>query len=157
MSTTYSDPYSNPSNAYQSAVAEETHPAVVGYCFWLLGFVGAHRFYFGKPITGAIWALTGGLFLIGWIVDLFLIPAMAAQASRRYPPMHVDYSLAWALNLFLGVFGVHRFYMGKFPSGLLYLLTGGLFTVGWIYDILTLNEQIAELDRPVGSFGPART
>ena len=40
-----------------------THPVVVGYLFWILGFFGAHRFYFGKPLTGALWFFTLGLFL----------------------------------------------------------------------------------------------
>ena len=49
------------------------------------------------------------------------------------------------LLTFLGFFGVHRFYMGKWLTGLLYLLTGGLFLVGVLYDYLTLNQQINEL------------
>lgn len=121
-----------------------SHPVVIGYIFWLLGFLGAHRFYFGKPLTGALWFFTGGLFLIGWIVDLFLIPDMAMQANQRFPIRRTDYSVAWLLLVFLGFFGVHRFYMGKFITGAIYLVTGGLFGVGYIYDILTLNEQIVE-------------
>jgi len=37
---------------------------------------------------------------------------------------------------------VHRFYLGKWITGLLWLLTGGLFLVGYLYDYWTLNEQI---------------
>jgi len=54
----------------------------------------------------------------------------------------VNYSVAWILQTFLGVFGVHRMYMGKWLTGLLYLFTGGLFLIGWLYDFLTLNTQI---------------
>ena len=125
---------------------ELTHPVLIGYLFWVIGFTGAHRFYFGKPLTGALWFFTGGLFLIGWIVDLFLIPAMAEQAERRYRPNSIDYSVAWILLVFLGVFGVHRFYMGKFVTGLVYLLTGGILGIGYVYDICTLNEQIDEME-----------
>lgn len=39
------------------------------------------------------------------------------------------------LTIFLGVFGIHRFFTGKIWTGLLYLLTGGVFLIGWIYDI----------------------
>ncbi|TWU57180.1 TM2 domain protein [Rubripirellula reticaptiva] len=129
-----------------SSETAPTHPALVGYLFWILGFVGAHRFYFGKPLTGILWFFTGGLFLVGWIVDLFLIPSMADEANRRFHPGEVDYTLTWVLHTFLGLFGVHRFYMGKIVTGVIYLLTGGLFGIGYIYDTLTLNEQIDEIN-----------
>jgi len=32
-----------------------THSLVVGYGLWVFGFMGAHRFYYGRPITGVIW------------------------------------------------------------------------------------------------------
>jgi hypothetical protein len=35
--------------------------------------------------------------------------------------------------------------MGKIGTGLIYLLTGGLLGIGYVYDTLTLNEQVAEL------------
>ena len=38
------------------------------------------------------------------------------------------YGLAFAT--FTGVFGLHRVYMGKYLTGLLYFLTGGLFFIG---------------------------
>ncbi|MDA8744424.1 TM2 domain-containing protein [Rubripirellula amarantea] len=141
--------YSERTAHYQEVAP--THPVLMGYVFWLLGFVGAHRFYFGKPLTGVLWFFTGGLFLVGWIVDFFFIPAMAEEAERRFPPGRVDYTVAWLLQLFLGIFGIHRIYMGKLFTGILYMLTGGLFGIGYIYDTLNLNDQIAEInvaDRP---------
>jgi len=123
-----------------------THPVLIGYVFWIFGFIGAHRFYFGKPLTGVIWFFTGGLFLIGWIVDLFLIPSMAEEANRRYHPGRVDHSVTWCLLLFLGLFGIHRLYMGKIITGILYMFTGGLFGIGYAYDALTLNEQVEEVN-----------
>ena len=121
-----------------------THPILVGYLMWGLGFTGLHRFYFGKPLTGILWFFTGGLFLIGWIVDLFLIPAMAHSANRRYRNGRIDHTVAWLLLLFLGIFGVHRFYLGKIITGVLYLCTGGLLGIGVAYDVLTLNQQVEE-------------
>jgi TM2 domain-containing membrane protein YozV len=115
---------------------------LVGYILWLFGFTGAHRFYFGRPVTGTIWLFTGGLFLIGWIIDLFLIPSMDRTASLQYAAGPFDYTVAWVLLTFLGLFGIHRFYLGKLGTGLLYLLTGGLLGIGIIYDFWTLNEQV---------------
>ncbi|WP_043530305.1 TM2 domain-containing protein [Litchfieldella xinjiangensis] len=126
-----------------NTVAGDTHSKVMGYLLWIFGFLGAHRFYYGKPVTGTIWFFTLGLLGIGWLIDLFLIPSMDRQASLRFRPGPVNYSLAWILLTFLGIFGLHRFYMGKWLTGLLYLLTGGLFLLGVLYDFWTLNEQIS--------------
>ena len=112
---------------------------LLAYLFWIFGFIGLHRFYLGRPISGAIWALTMGLLLVGWLVDLFLIPTMVEDASERYPAKASDYNLAWVLLVLLGIFGAHRFYQGKILSGVLYLLTVGVFGLGIIYDLFTLN------------------
>jgi TM2 domain-containing membrane protein YozV len=124
----------------------ETHLTPIGYILWVFGFIGAHRFYFGKPVTGTIWFLTLGLLGIGWIIDLFLIPGMTREAAIRYQEGSIDYTLAWILLTFLGPFGVHRFYLGKIWTGLLYFFTGGLFMFGWLYDFWTLNEQVSEIN-----------
>ncbi|MFA5499049.1 MAG: TM2 domain-containing protein [Candidatus Cloacimonadia bacterium] len=42
------------------------------------------------------------------------------------------------LCIFLGGFGVHRFYVGKFWTGLIWLATSGLFYIGWIYDLIMI-------------------
>jgi TM2 domain-containing membrane protein YozV len=133
--------------AYHPLRATNSHSIVVGYLVWLLGMFGAHRFYYGRPITGTIWFFTMGLLFIGWIVDLFLIPAMDREADWRYAPGPLDYTVAWLLLAFLGVFGVHRFYMGKWLTGILWLVSGGLFGLGWLYDLWTLNGQVDEINR----------
>ena len=125
---------------------QETHSVLLGYLLWIFGFIGAHRFYYGKQISGVIWFFTLGLLFIGWIIDLLLIPAMARQADRRFVAGTVDYDLAWILLTFLGFFGIHRFYLGKVITGIIYLFTLGLFGIGILYDFLTLNEQISDVN-----------
>ena len=125
----------------------DTHSKTIGYILWIFGFMGAHRFYYGKPVSGTIWFFTLGLFFVGWIVDLFLIPGMDREAGLKFTPGLIDYNLAWILLTFLGLFGIHRFYLGKWLSALLYLLTGGLFLVGLVYDYWTLNQQISQVNR----------
>lgn len=120
-----------------------THNMLIGYLLWIFGFLGAHRFYYGKPVTGTIWFFTLGLLGIGWLIDLFLIPGMDRQADLRFRAGPINYTLAWLLLTFLGIFGLHRFYMGKWISGLIYLLTVGLFGLGILYDFWTLNDQIS--------------
>ena len=134
---------------------QDTHSKVIGYLLWIFGFLGSHRFYYGKPVTGTIWFFTLGLFFIGWIIDLFLIPGMLEKAERRYVPGPTDYSVAWLLLVYLGLFGVHRFYLGKWLTGLLYLVSGGLFGVGYLYDYWTLNEQVSALNLAQGRAVPA--
>lgn len=124
----------------------QTHTPIIGYLLWIFGFIGAHRFYYGRPISGTIYFFTLGLFLIGWLVDLFLIPSMNRDADIRFHEGAIDYNLAWILLTFLGLLGIHRFYMGKWISGIIYLLTGGIFGLGYIYDFWTLNDQISLLN-----------
>lgn len=125
----------------------DTHSKTIGYLTWIFGFLGAHRFYYGKQISGAIWFCTLGLLGIGWLIDFFLIPSMDRQADFKYTAGPLNYSVAWLLLTFAGVFGLHRFYMGKWLTGLLYLFTLGLFGIGIFYDFCTLNGQVDELNR----------
>lgn len=121
-----------------------THSVLIGYLAWIFGFMGAHRFYYGKTLTGILWFFTLGLLFIGWIIDLFLIPSMEREAQNRFTPGATDYTVGWILLIFLGLFGVHRMYMGKWITAIIYLFTFGLFGLGYLYDLCTLNRQIDE-------------
>jgi TM2 domain-containing membrane protein YozV len=134
-----------------------THSKLIGYLLWIVGFTGAHRFYFGKPLTGTLWFCTGGFFLVGWLIDVFLIPGMDRRADNRYAAGSIDYSIGWLLLTFLGFLGAHRFYMGKWISALVYLLISGLavllpplvvlVALGYAIDLYTLNGQMDALNR----------
>ena len=126
---------------------QDTHSKVMGYLLWIFGFLGAHRFYYGKPVTGTIWFCTLGLLGIGWLIDLFLIPSMDREADLRFQSGAINYSLAWVLLTFLGLFGVHRLYLGKWITAILYFFTVGFFLLGVLYDFWTLNSQISEENR----------
>jgi TM2 domain-containing membrane protein YozV len=124
-----------------------SHSKLVGYILWIFGFTGSHSFYYGRPVTGIIWALTGGLFLIGWIVDFFLIPSMDRDADGVYAQGELDYNIAWLLLYFLGFFGLHRFYMRKWGTAILWLCTFGCLGLGYLYDLCTLNTQLSDFNR----------
>jgi TM2 domain-containing membrane protein YozV len=124
----------------------DTHSKTIGYLLWIFGFMGAHRFYYGRQLTGTLWFFTLGLLFVGWIIDLFLIPGMDRDADRRYVAGRKSYNVSWVLLTFLGIFGIHRFYLGKWLTGLLWLLTGGLLLLGVLYDYWTLNRQIDEVN-----------
>ena len=123
-----------------------SHSVLIGYVLWIFGFTGSHRFYFGKPISGTIYFFTLGLLGIGWLIDLFLIPSMDRQADIRFRSGRINYMIAWILLTFLGLFGIHRMYMGKWISDIIYLCTLGVFGIGYIYDFWTLNDQITVIN-----------
>ncbi|BCR04201.1 hypothetical protein DESUT3_12700 [Desulfuromonas versatilis] len=127
--------------------SHDTHSKTIGYILWIFGFTGAHRFYYGKPVSGTIWFFTLGLLGIGWLIDLFLIPSMDRKADLRFTPGRLDYNVTWILLTFLGLLGIHRMYMGKWLTGILYLVSGGLFGIGYIYDYWTLNDQLSQINR----------
>lgn len=59
---------------------------LIAYILWFFfGYLGVHRFYCGRYISGTIWLFTGGLFGIGWLIDIFLIPGMVIDDNHgRY-------------------------------------------------------------------------
>ena len=125
------------------------------YLLWLppLGLLGFHRFYLGRVATGLLYSLTLGCFGLGWLVDAFTIPAFtrtnlrngAEGASDDGEALGTAY-LLWILP-WLGWFGAHRYYTGRFWSGLLYSCTCGLFLVGWALDLFLLPALVEDARR----------
>ena len=51
--------------------------------------------------------------------------------------------LLW-LSCAFGFAGIHRFYLGKYGTGLLWFLTFGLFGAGQLYDLFKIPELVGE-------------
>ena len=49
-----------------------------------------------------------------------------------------NYYVTVVLVILLGGFGIHRIYVGKVGTGVLYFFTAGLFIIGWVIDIFTV-------------------
>lgn len=64
----------------------QENKASTAYIFWLaclLQLHGLHRLYNGKVATGLLWLCTFGLFGVGQLVDLFLIPNMVEDHNAK--------------------------------------------------------------------------
>jgi TM2 domain-containing membrane protein YozV len=56
----------------------------VTYLLWFfLGFLGVHKFYLGKMGWGILYIFTGGLFLVGWLIDVFTIPGQVRRHNEQ--------------------------------------------------------------------------
>ena len=80
----------------------EKKSLLVAYLLWFfLGYVGAHRFYLGRPLSGFIMLALSGVVLVltlvtfgllsflwaivglWWLIDALLIPGMAAGRNSQ--------------------------------------------------------------------------
>jgi TM2 domain-containing membrane protein YozV len=110
-----------------------------------LGWLGVHRFYTGRIVSGIFQLLTFGGFGIWVLIDLIMI--ISGDFKDRYnrpleqkPVMGGSRSWVTAafLCLFLGWLGVHRFYTGRVVSGIFQLLTFGGFGIWVLVDLITI-------------------
>ena len=80
-----------------------------------------------------------------WVSSAFLLPAISiAQGQiveRNRKTLSVSdksWGISLTLAIFLGLFGIHRFYADRKLTGVVYMLTMGGFCIGWITDIILI-------------------
>ena len=64
--------------------------------------------------------------------------------AKEYENQKKSSVIAYILWLFLGILGVHRFYVGDFFKGILLFFTLGGFIIGWLVDFVFLQKRIEE-------------
>ena len=84
--------------------------------------VTVNNYYDSQPQAGAAGLYRNAAFGAG--------PAMGVSPKSRL--------VALLLCIFFGYFGVHRFYARRYLMGVVYLLTVGLFGIGWVVDIVLI-------------------
>lgn len=66
--------------------------------------------------------------------------------SGGYARPDKSLGIAYLLWLFLGLFGIHHFYLGKWQRGLWYVFTFAFFGIGWCVDMFTLPWQVERVN-----------
>ena len=101
---------------------DDTHSKLIGYLLWVFGFIGAHRFYYGRQLTGTLYFFTLGLLLIGILCHLMPETATARNAG-------------WAILLGTVLFSGSLYLMvltGLKPLGMITPFGGIAFLLGWL-------------------------
>lgn len=70
-----------------------------------------------------------------------IVPKSYSTPEKTQPEKEiskVNATIAFKLCVFFGFIGAHRFYTKKYISGVIYMFTFGIFTIGWIIDIIRM-------------------
>ena len=67
----------------------------------------------------------------------------SSSSSNETDITEINVKVYLVLTVLLGWLGIHRFYRRQYGIGLLYMLTGGIFFIGWIVDIINAIKIVS--------------
>ena len=70
------------------------------------------------------------------INNVYTTPNVNMNYTQNISPKNKIVALI--LCIFLGIFGFHRFYVGKVGTGVIYFFSYGLFGIGWLVDLISI-------------------
>lgn len=76
-----------------------------------------------------------------------------SQHTHLNPPRDPGIAYLLWLTCFVGVFGVHRFYAGKWFTGIIWLFTFGLLGIGQLIDLLLIPTMTGQTNRKLANQG----
>lgn len=76
---------------------------------------------------------------------------MSEDDTTDHPPYSEGAAYAFWCLIFFGFGGAHRFYMGKYGTGALWLLTFGLFGIGQVVDLVNMRRIVREANILAGA------
>lgn len=70
--------------AYQTITSDKSKQKALKYCLFG-GWFGLHHYYVGNIGKGILYTFTGGLFLLGWAIDLIKIATGSFRDNAKAP------------------------------------------------------------------------
>ena len=118
-----------------------------------LGLFGAHHYYLDNVKLGLIYTFTVGIFGIGWLVDLFRMKQLVRKSGMDKKSVGTAYIMS--LPPF-GIFGAYHYYLGNYGLGILYTLTLGVFSLGWLVDLCRMKDLVKAANDPTSDHGTTK-
>jgi TM2 domain-containing membrane protein YozV len=76
-----------------------------------------------------------------------MVPAVRESTALDRPQRDVISAYVLLIPAIFGLSGLHRFYLGRWASGLLWLVTGGLCGIGSVVDMIMLPRMVDDTNR----------